>query len=773
MIMRPLFFVGVSLFVSLNVAADPRETVDVHRTAYGVVHVDAQSDYGAAYGLAYAYASDNVCLLADYVVTVNGERSRFFDPAAPTTVGLAEVQNLTSDRFFRYYLDDEALIAAYATIPAPERALLRGYVAGFNAYLRDAPKSALPMACRDAPWVRPLTDRDMYRMLEERAILSSGSALLEGIVGASPPDQKSVSAQAVPLPVAAQATLGSNGWAFGADVTAHGGGLLMANPHFPWESISRMYQVHLRVAGQYDVMGATLPPYPAVTIGFNSDVAWTHTVSTAQRFTLFELRLASDDPKAYYVDGQRMQMTERVVDVPVREPNGSTRPDRHTVFETIHGPVVSMPAMGFGWTRERAYAMRDVNRHNVDGLATWRNFARAKSVADIRNALAQHRAISWVNTIAADRDGNTMFADISRVPNISRPRYDECKVAASQPPPAPVVLDGSRTACRWYTSPGDRAWLPVADMPVTQRRDYVANSNDSYWLVNATAPKASLSPILGPTAIPQRLRTRIGLLEIERRIGERQHGLDSAEVEAMLFSNRNHSGELFADDVVALCSQNPGRGLSDQQRTDVAAACTAVRRWDRRNELDSRGAAMFREFWQRAKDIDSVYAIAFNAADPTRTPRGLNWREPTVRVRLIAALAEAAALIRKNGFAADARLGDIQAVTRNERRIPIHGGAWYDGVLNLNLTRELTPAGYVPYDGASYIQIVSLGRKGPTAHGLLAYGQSTDPQSPHFSDQTERYSLKQLYLLPYTQQQIQADPAHRWKRLTMSPADGR
>lgn len=770
MIVRSSFLLGAYLMACFCTLTNARETVDVHRTSYGVVHVEAQSEYGAAYGLAYAYASDNVCLLADYVVTVNGERSRFFDATARTAVGLAEVQNLVSDRFFRYYLDGTALAAAYAQIPQHEQALLRGYVAGVNAYLRDTPSAQLPVACRNAAWVRPLTMRDMYRMLEERAILASGSALLEGIVGATPPNEKPGSAPTAKRLGSADATLGSNGWAFGADATVHRGGLLMANPHFPWESINRMYQVHLRVAGQYDVMGATLPPYPAVSIGFNGDVAWTHTVSTAQRFTLFELQLAPDDPKSYFVDGRRLRMTERVVEVPIRGPNGSMHQDRHVFFETVRGPVVSMPAMGFGWSRERAYAMRDVNRHNVGGLATWRSFARAKSVADVRKALTQHLAVAWVNTIAADRDGNTLFADISRVPNVSQSMYEKCKVAASRPAPAPVVLDGSRAECDWYAAPGARAWLPAAELPVTERRDYVANSNDSYWLVNASAPQSSLSPILGATAIPQRLRTRIGLLEIESRIGEGRRGLDSSQVQAMLFSNRNHSGELFADDMVALCSEPRAGELSEQQRTDVDAACTALRRWDRRNDLDSRGAALFREFWVRAKDIPSVHAVAFDAADPIHTPRGLNWREPMVRTKLVAALAAAAALLRQNGFEASARLGEIQAVMRNERRIEIHGGSWYDGVLNLNLTRELTAAGYVPYDGASYIQIVSLGSEGPKAFGLLAYGQSTDPLSAHFADQTELYSRKQLYRLPYTQQQILDDPAHQRQRLVLPKA---
>jgi acyl-homoserine-lactone acylase len=759
---------AIAVALAMQICATARaEKVDVHRTAHGVVHIDAVSDFGAAFGLAYAYASDNVCLLADYAVTIRGERSRHFGPQGRTTVGLTEVDNLTSDRFFRYYVDDAALSQAYAKVSADEKQLLLGYIGGYNRFLHDTAGDKLPAACRRAAWVLPLTEQDMYRMLEERAILLSGSVLLEGIVAAAPPAGSTEAASSAPAGARATAALGSNGWAFGADATAHGGGLLLANPHFPWETINRMYQVHLKVRGQYDVMGATLPPFPAVTIGFNRDVAWTHTVSTAQRYTLFELRLVPDDPLSYFVDGTRRRMTRRDVTVPVRQPDGSIREDVHAFYETVHGPVVSIPQLRLGWTADRAYAVHDVNRANTDNLGVWRSIARARSVADVRSALAATRGIGWVNTIAADRDGNAMLADLSRVPNVSASLIARCAPAKPAPAAAGIVLDGTRTECLWYAQQSEAPWLAASDLPVVLRRDYVANSNDSYWLVNAVAMQVPLSPILGPTAVPQRLRTRIGLEEIQSRLAQRaaRGGLTAADLEAMLFSNRNHSGELFADDLVALCAERPVGALADGRRVDLADACSAVARWDRRNDLGSRGAALFREFWIRAKDIDDVYAIAFDPNDPVRTPRGLNRHDPQVRTKLIAALAQAQDLLARNGFRPDARLGEIQAVVRNGRRIEIHGGAWYDGVLNLNLTRELTPSGYVPYDGASYIQIVTLGRDGPRARGVLAYGQSVDPASPYYTDQTELYSRKQLYDLPFTRTEILADPEHRRMRL--------
>jgi acyl-homoserine-lactone acylase len=83
--------------------------------------------------------------------------------------------------------------------------------------------------------------------------------------------------------------LGSNAWAFGKEVTANGSGMLLGNPHFPWSGPNRFYQLHLTIPGQIDVMGAGIGTYPMVSIGFNKDVAWSHTVSTGKRFTLYEL----------------------------------------------------------------------------------------------------------------------------------------------------------------------------------------------------------------------------------------------------------------------------------------------------------------------------------------------------------------------------------------------------------------------------------------------------------------------------------------------------
>ena len=79
-----------------------------------------------------------------------------------------------------------------------------------------------------------------------------------------------------------------------ADVTVKqtttGKGMILGNPHFPWNGRYRFSQQQLTIPGKYDVAGGSLIGSPAVNIGWNKNVAWSHTVSTAYRFTPYEYR---------------------------------------------------------------------------------------------------------------------------------------------------------------------------------------------------------------------------------------------------------------------------------------------------------------------------------------------------------------------------------------------------------------------------------------------------------------------------------------------------
>ena len=103
--------------------------------------------------------------------------------------------------------------------------------------------------------------------------------------------------------------LASNGWALGGERTESGGGMVLANPHFPWTGERRLWESHLTIPGELDVYGVSLLGTPGVQIGFNRDVAWTHTVSDGKRLTMYELALVPGRPTAYRYDGRELEMT--------------------------------------------------------------------------------------------------------------------------------------------------------------------------------------------------------------------------------------------------------------------------------------------------------------------------------------------------------------------------------------------------------------------------------------------------------------------------------
>ena len=227
------------------------------------------------------------------------------------------LNNQDSDLFFKGYLDIEQLRAGYAAGSQDVRDLFAGYVAGYNRYLADS-IGRYPAACAKAAWVKPISVEDVMLMIAEKALHASGEVFAQEIVNAArAPGQAPPSTAAVNLSrlrpgfLKARLTelgagkLGSNGLAIGRDLSATGKGILLGNPHYPWTSTDRFYQAHLTVPGRYDAMGVTLGGLPLIVIGFNKDIAWTHTVTTAVHFTTARLQLDTRDPDAttYLADG--------------------------------------------------------------------------------------------------------------------------------------------------------------------------------------------------------------------------------------------------------------------------------------------------------------------------------------------------------------------------------------------------------------------------------------------------------------------------------------
>ncbi|WP_087882799.1 acylase [Streptomyces alboflavus] len=749
----------------------------IRYTEYGIPHIRADDYADLGFGTGWAQAADQVCTLAEGYATVRGERSRYFgadgDPGGELS---SAATNLASDQYFRG-VRQEGTVERLFKQSAPlgmsreSKELARGFAAGYNAWLKQ--NRITDPACAKADWVRPATTLDQVRLNYAAAVLGGEGRGVDGIVGATPPAADTTRRAPDPRRAAAaardlvstdgNADMGSNAVAFHGSTTANGRGLLLGNPHYPWHGARRFWQSQQTIPGELNVSGGSLIGTPVINIGFNGQVAWSHTVATGVPFNVHELTLDPADPTAYLVDGKRERMTRRTVTVPVKDGPPVTR----TQYWTRFGPVVTSLGgqLPLPWTKTTAYALNDPNSRNLRVGEADLRFGQARSTHGIQRALRSTQGLPWVNTVAADRHGNSLYTQSQVLPRLTDDLVGRCSTAlgkATYPAAGVAVLDGSRSQCalgkdKDAIQPGT---FGPSRMPTLVNAPYAENSNDSAWLSNADRPLTGYERVFGTIGTQRSMRTRGAIEDVAAMAG--RGGLTVRDLQRQQFSNRAPTGDLAAADVARACAALPpgAARTTDGKAVDVAEACRVIKSWDRTMDTSSRGALLFDRFWRAltAKVPGAqLWKVPFSAADPVRTPNTLDTGVPGFAT----ALADTVAELTAARIPLDSRLGDHQFVVRNGKRLPIHGGTESLGVWNKIEPRWNAPGGgYTEVaHGSSHIQAVGWDDSScPKARTLLSYSQSSNPNSPHYRDQTRLYSEERWVTSRFCEKDIRSAP---------------
>ena len=754
---------------------------EIRRTTMGVPHIKASNWAGLGYGYGYAQAQDTLCTMADAFLTYRGERSQYLggEALAVNKTTLGRPKNLDSDFFFRHVVSDDVIDTLSQSMTEDMRKLMGGFMAGYNRYVREAQAStSAHAACRSAPWVKPITERDLLRRAYAANLAAGYSNFVPQIANGAPAvptqgqpqlqNQPALTPESIVAPdmeVGGKAGVGSNMYGFGPAVTGDSSPVMFGNPHWYWKGGDRFYQAQLTIPGQVNVSGVSFLGLPMIQIGFNDSVAWSHTVSTARRFGLFQLTLAPNDTTSYLVDGQPVKMAVSTVSVVVLDAAGKTSTVQRTMYKTAYGPLVNLaslhPALG-----SFTFAMRDINAQNFRSLRNWMRWNMAGSLDDFAKIQKEEAAIPWVNTVAVGRGSNQVwYADIGTVPNVPPQQLADCTTPVGQLMAAAVpnvpILDGARSACEWSTDPDSvqKGAIGVARMPSLMRTDYVGNMNDSYWLTNANHPLTGFPAIFGPAGegATQSLRTRLGhTMALERLAGSDGYAgkqASSSIVRQMVLNNRVFSAERFKTQVLNLVCNSPS--------ADIASACSALAAWDNRGNADSRGSHVWDEFWSSTsatiKDAE-LYSTPFNPADPLNTPRDIN---PAALAKLSQAMVGAAQKVQSSGFAFDAPRGELLFSVRGGQKIPLYGGCGGQGYFTIACSENPLNQGGYNMDGQphgnTYMQVVSFPGNGVEAYTFLTFSLSDDPASPHYADYTKAYAAKDWLRVPFSEAEISAD----------------
>ncbi|MCU1360252.1 MAG: peptidase penicillin amidase, partial [Ilumatobacteraceae bacterium] len=766
-------------------AITPSYSATITRTEHGIPHITASNFGNLGFGAGYAAAQTTTCDLSDVLLTGRAERSRYLGPNGHYTDGVSmngtnlQVDALVTDLHNRHVV--EGLLADPKAGPGAEaRQMVDGYAAGIDKYLTDigGSQNITDPACKGAAYIQPdVTSLDVWYGVYLANILASTGNFLKEIVDASPPSLTDpglpslatfgIVPPALPTPAALKAALGkdpaspfgSNATAIGKTDTTTGRGMLLGNPHFPWNGRYRFSQQQLTIPGKYNVAGASLIGSPVVNIGWNNNVAWSHTVSTAYRFTPYEYRTVGTPFTYLSANGIFKQVEKRTVNVTVKNDDGSLSTVTKTMYRSPQGYVIDAPDSLMGWTPLSFFAIRDANGEQLRTIDTFLNMGKATNVHDLIAKQDAGGGMPWVNTTAADRNGDVVYADHSVVPNVPNAMANACMTPIGR-----VIdklaglpaLDGTTadSLCKWRTdADAERPGIfGSKNLPATYQTSWVMNSNDSYWTPNSTVRLTGYAHIIGCENCMRTFRTKM----VQQYVIDGLKGgkIDPTELRGFEHQNRVRGAEIMGTAaLVKVC-----------QAADGGDACPVLANWDLHSNIDSRGNQIFEEFVKRLPGDgllggELYWKVPFNSADPLNTPRTLD----TANGKVIKAMKDAIAYLRSKNIPMDSTWGQVQvAGDRGAPPIPLGGGLGDEaGNANalasdppLDNTGFLKPVTY----GSSHIQAISFLPAGAVdAKTILTYGQSDDPTSPWSSDQTVLFSQKQWVSFPWTTAQVNAD----------------
>lgn len=416
--------------------------VEVRFDAWGVPHVEAETDDDLARALGWLHANDRLTQMELGRRAALGRLSEVVGESA-----------IEIDTYFRRLRFPETADHLWQSASEPSKRFLEAYAQGVNAWIethgqrlptglrllgveiepwqpRDSLAFVLLMARDLSFWnERPEEERflwlrafgvDGVRELLGEPELHVPQALVELAAATAPgggEEDGNVAQPAASEPPAP----GSNNWTIGGSRTVSGKPLLANDPHLGLFLPSVWYQVQLRSPG-YQAAGMTLPGAPGVIIGRGPKVAWAFTNVMLDDHDLFFERLDASGQKVLRrseplagPEGEEAGAPEDTWLAIERESQtiGIRGGGTHTieVARTDIGPFLDadpelgLPARSLRWT---AY-------FPADPVAALRGLAMAESPEELFEVIGSYVCPAQ-NLVAAFEDGTLLYTPLGRLP---------------------------------------------------------------------------------------------------------------------------------------------------------------------------------------------------------------------------------------------------------------------------------------------------------------------------------------------------------------------
>ncbi len=683
--------------------------VTIHRDAYGVPHIFGRDDESTVFGFGYAQAEDFFWQVEDVYILALGRYSEVHGP-----------KGLNSDLLNRAFEIVPRSRRDYEALDATSRRLYAAFVAGINHYLATHPEVRPRLIRRFEPW---------HVFAYHRHVALEMTFRFTGLQGGFLPRRNP----------RIWAATGSNGWAISGQRTKSGHPMLLANPHMPWFGFAQMLEAHLHSEGgpagtAWNFTGAGFYGAPMLVMGHNERLGWTLVTNEPDIADTWRVRFADPDNPLAYQHGDRWRTAETWREtIRVRKTRGIE--ERSFEFrKTHHGPIVRREDDG------AMLAARIAGLMEVVPMRQSLQMIKSQNLAEFRQALGMMQ-ILYMNVLYADCDGNIQFVYTGRVPR-RNPRFDW-----SQP------VDGNDPATEWL------GFHSLDELPqvVNPAAGFVQNCNSTPLITtDGDNPRLEDFPPYMIGDADQTRRRALRSLELLRAMNDVTFDQwQQAAFDTEVYWAR-HELPRYAEKFQQLEKDDPDLAGRVRPYLDHLLA------WDARIVADSTAAPLCHAWYEQ------LYGRGY----PGETMRAIYVDQPAKQFK---ALVRAADRLGRMHGDWQVEYGEIYRSQRLSRLADLVDARFDDsapslpslgghGPMGAIFTQYYSPSIEIPWVisqhrrygmvGTSYLAAYEFAPEGVRGASLVQFGASGDRASPHFFDQAELLSQRQMKPELFTKQQV-------------------